>query len=284
VILIRILVFATLLTGDFIIDNVAYQPTDFFVGDRVVMTVRLTGTGEPELAIPDIPIESNGFLIESIRISGNSNYREVDIVFRSFIPGSSEFPSLDLGEYRLEGLTVYTTPLLDKGIELRPLRAQMVLPGTRLYSGLLVVFILGLPFLFYFIIKALVRLFRGIFLKYRKRKPYRRFTRVIKRLDTGLQLWDNKTFFIMLIEGLKTYLTDKTGKDFITATTGEIRKLRNPLFNEKELNTLLELLRQGDMVKFAGETLPGEGRKIILGEAVQLVDSLEHKEAYDADI
>lgn len=274
----------SLFAADIVVDNVSFSPQDFSVGDRVTMTVRMIVSDVPEWELPDLPLETDGYLVESLEIRPREGFYEAVIGFRSFVPGSGAFPPLSLGPGRLEGLTIFTVPLVDKAVEPRSLRPQLFLPGTRLYTGILVLLVLGSPFIVFHLVRILIRLFRRFFRRYRQKKPYRRFIRVIRKLETGSHQWDTKAFFIVLIEGFKAYLTEKSGMDFNTATTGEIRKRVIPFLSGGEFQDLLTLLQKGDLVKFAGESLATEEREQVLGQILQLADNLEHREDFGADL
>lgn len=267
-----------------VVSNVGFQPQEFFVGDRVIMTVQVTVAGAGEPVIPPLPLDNGKIIIEGIDIQGTQDQYLMVIIFRSFVPGSVEFPLLDFETFQLSGLSIYTTPLVENPVELRSLRGQLLLPGTRLYSGLILLFVLALPIILYFLVRFILR--SGVYLlgNYQKKKPYRRLIRVIRRLDTGLPQWDNKMFYIMLIDGLRDYLAGKTGLGFTTATTSEIRHMGKRVLPEREIETIVQLMSLGDRVKFAGEEVSGDDRKASLDEVIRLAEELELKEAPDADV
>ena len=123
------------------IEQVTFIPARFTVGDPVELQVVLAGLpagfegGTPRpVAAPAAALEP--ILIDAVTVTPLAGGRHVlRVSFRSFQPGTTALPAIDLGAAVVELPAVTTTATLPPGaLELEPARAPMALPGTA--SGL----------------------------------------------------------------------------------------------------------------------------------------------------
>ena len=119
------------------IEQVTFIPARFTVGDPVELQVVLAGLpagfegGTPRpVAAPAAALEP--ILIDAVTVTPLAGGRHLlRVSFRSFQPGTTALPAIDLGAAVVELPAVTTTATLPpEAAELEPARAPMALPGT----------------------------------------------------------------------------------------------------------------------------------------------------------
>ena len=119
------------------IEQVTFIPARFTVGDPVELQVVLAGLpagfegGTPRpVAAPAAALEP--ILIDAVTVTPLAGGRHVlRVSFRSFQPGTTALPAIDLGAAVVELPAVTTAATLPpEAAELEPARAPMALPGT----------------------------------------------------------------------------------------------------------------------------------------------------------
>ena len=236
------------------VSSIEFTPPTFYVGDRVVMSLELSLDRPLALNEPEELPESDWAEILQISAGSEGRTAAVTVTFIPFAPGTRTLPDLNLGALTLTDLKVPTRSVLDDRHEgVRSLRGQLLLPGTRLAVALILALLAMAPFLGFNLVRQIWKQFIHLQEVWRMGRPARKLRRILKNLR--LQIGDQgaSTWFAVLTDALRTYLSARTGRDCTSATTAEIAEM--PVFSDSEgpASRILDVLRDGDMVKFAGQ-------------------------------
>jgi hypothetical protein len=244
-----------MLSAEVILESTEFDPPEFTVGEEVCITVILSHDQPMNILVPSVFPVSAEWVIEQVVINQPSNYKtRIDVFFRSFVPGSGELPPVDLGEWTLPGFVIFTNPVLgESDIELKSLRAQVLLPGTRLYLAVILVSLMVAPFVMIFLGRFLKKQSLFLYRKFKIRRPFFRLNRLLRKLEASEETLEAKDFYIHLTDGIKKYLTEKLHRDFNSATTLEIAEAEYLVRHQVNLKDLVKLLKKSDLVKFAGK-------------------------------
>lgn len=285
VVLFLIISSATFLSAQSEITRSVFIPPEYYIGDPVELRLQLELDRSEVLSVPLNIDEPEWVEIQDIQINQDKKDVEILIKFTSFSPGTRTLPDLDFGPFALNGFKIYTKSLVDEGEnDLRGLRSQVMIPGSRLSFFLLILGVVVLPYILYFLIKISIRGGINLFRKYHSARPFRLLNRTLKKLGIGLEKADVRDFYISLTEALRRYLTARTGFDCLTATTSEIAQLHGFGLDQNLWNRMVSVLKQGDMVKFAGETLSIEEMKENLDFVFTLCQVIEKREDFHVDL
>jgi hypothetical protein len=256
-----------------------FIPPEYYMGDPVELRLQLELDRYEVLSIPLNIEEPEWVEIRDIQINQDRRDVEILIKFTSFSPGTRALPELDFGPFILKDFKIYTKSLVDEGeSDLRGLRSQVMIPGSRLTFFLLILAVVFLPYLLYFFIKLFIRFLIKLFRKYHSARPFRSLNRTLKKLGAGLEKMDVRDFYITLTDALRRYLTARTGFDCLSATTSEIARLQGFELDRSLRDRMISVLKQGDLVKFAGETLSVEEMRENLDFVVTLCHEIEKRE------
>lgn len=267
--------YAKVLVQEYLLD-----PPEFYVGDQVFLTVRFTMDKEVPLTEPAVLPQTDNFVIDSLIITQKNKEATLLIQFRSFLPGISYLPVLDLGGLRLDGIEIFTSSVTDsQTIDIRPIQAQAYLPGARLAIIGILLILLIVPLIVIFTWRVLVQNLKIFSYSISRKRPFKRFMRCFKKLTLNYPHMDAKDFFISLTDSLKHYLSNRTRYDFSTATTKDILKMSLPFVDDSIRADLIGLLKTSDLVKFAGEFLDNNEKKMALALAEKIVKEMESEEA-----
>jgi hypothetical protein len=236
-----------------VLSDIRFVPPTFFVGDKVELRILFSldepmAVEEPE-SIPD----SDWVEIHDISVSQDEKSIAVVISFTSFAPGTRTLPPMKLGTLQLKDIKVPTHSILQDSYEgVRSLRGQLLLPGTRLGVALILSLAAMAPFLGYGLFRFSWKWIKKSRQLYRIGRPARRLRRVVKRLRSGIGVMKASLWYYELTEGLRGYLSARTDHDCRSATTAEIALMPEFRTGDSPLIPLLDVLKEGDMVKFAG--------------------------------
>ena len=251
-------------------------PSEFYVGDRAELRVRIRTASSVELIVPVALPEAAWAVFHDMRLFPiDAQQTEIRVSFTAFRPGTQTLPSVDLGGIRLSGLTVHVASVLEDGrTEPAPLQAPMLLPTTRLrLAGFVALIIVG-PLLLW----MLLRLGRGqistLVARYRRAQPYRRLRKSLKRLESSVDELDARSFYIVFLEDIRRYFTQRLGRDLMSATSVEIIHYISDI-DARGSDLIAEVFRTGDLVKFAGRSSSPEQRRKHLDGVAQVVAELE---------
>lgn len=245
---------ATGASAEIQLKNIEFIPPVFFVGDSVELKITVEADNPAAVTVPEILPDSNWIEIRDVYVEYGVNTVTVRALFTPFAPGTRTLPNLSLGALRLDAVKVHTQSVLAAAHEgaKRP-RGQLVLPGTRLALAVVLALLASAPFLVYsgsrFLWGCFIRS-RDVFLIHR---PARRLRRVIKKLKTGTASESAAAWFSQLTDGLRDYLSERTGRDCRNSTTAEIGSMHEFSTVGCPAERILNVLHNGDMVKFAGE-------------------------------
>jgi len=262
-----------------------FVPPEYYMGDSVELRLLIELDEYGELIVPENVSDHEWVEIKDIQVIQNDLNAEIIVWFTSFSPGTRALPEIDFGPFILNDFKIYTKSLVEEGEnELRGLRPQVMIPGSRLYFFLLAAGVFVLPYLFYFAMKYLIRSLIFLAKKYHTTRPYRTLNRILKRLDANLDRTSVRNFFITLSDAMRIYLTARTGFDCKSATTSEISMLHGFGLDQNLWSRFVAILKTGDLVKFGGEVLSHNEMKESLDFVISLCQEIEKREDFHADI
>ncbi len=248
-----ILVVSGALGAQAVLNDIRFIPPTFFVGDSVELRITFSHDGPLAVAPPDSIPESDWVDISDVFLIQEDNTVTVVIAFTPFAPGTRTLPPMKLGALQLKDIKVPTHSIMVNSHEgVRTLRGQLLMPGTRLAVALILSLAAMAPFLGYGLFRFSWKWVKKSRQLYRVGRPVRRLRRVIKKLKTGIGSMQASLWYYELTEALRAYLSARTQHDSRSATTAEIALMSEFLVDDTPQKDLLEILKEGDMVKFAG--------------------------------
>jgi len=256
-----------------------YLPPDFYVGDRVEMRAILSPLPGMRLLPPrEIPVVSWIDIHDVQVVSKNSSW-EVRITFTPYAAGTRTFPSLDLGDVTFSEVKIHTVSILqERGYEFFGIKDQLFLPGTRLTLALAVSILLFGPLLILSFTGRVRRKIRRFMALHVGRRPYKRLLKTLKDLKEKNLHMSSRRFYIVLSEEFRGYLSARTNRDFLTITSSEIGEHLGNTFPEhkkEQIEELVQMMRQGDLIKFGGVNAPKKQREIDLQIVADIASELE---------
>lgn len=275
-----------LFSEDLAIVKAVYTPKDFYVGDLVTVLLEVDTPFSGELLSPTAIPEGEWVEIKSVNlIESRADTSTIRISFTSFAPGLRSIPDITFGEHRLHEYKIQTLSILDDQFtDLQPLSPQMVPPGTNL----LIVFVLiGLvfgPYLVFIISKTLYHSLKLAIRKYKREKPFRDYTKILKELKGDTDENSIKLFYVVITEHLRVYLSIRFNKEFYSATTLEMKKLLQTIMDDDSTEELLSICRFADLVKFSHINASELHREKDLKTIIEIVHQLEGKDKTHARI
>ncbi len=261
-----------------VVGEIRFVPPEFYVGDRVEMTVDLSVEKEVNLTVPEELPESDWIEIADVRVETDRNKISVTIVFIPFAPGTRTLPEIDLGGLYVKDLKVPTRTVLSDDVGgLRTLRGQLLLPGTRVALALILALAAMAPFLGFSGLRWIWRQFRNIQEAWQVGRPARKLRRILKNLAASIGSTAASAWYSVLTEAMRTYMTAKLGRDCMSATTAEIARMEEFSSAEDAPSMFLEILQEGDMVKFAGRFADDRSLKKTLGTVDSAIGQWEKR-------
>jgi len=278
------LVFLFILPGTFLfaqdeytIKRIIFLPPTFYVGDLVELRVTLEAAPGKTIKQPSGMPELSWIRFDDMSMKIEGQEAELRIRFSTFFPGTRALPDLQLGDILLSGVKIHTDSVVTpENNTLAPPRQQLLLPGTMFYLIAFLALVIILPV----VIIPLFRRFRSSLLsslhRQREGRLYRRFQKDINNMENQVDSMDSRAFYIRLTEGLRHYLSGRTGRDFITTTSREIRIHLKKTFKDTALNNLITaLFKSGDVVKFSGSSVRKKKKLQDLSNALQAAARIE---------
>ncbi len=271
-----LLLLAPVAGAEYTITDVVFLPRLYYVGDRVEVRILLRYSPEETPAPPEAkPLVEWGD-IHDISTSFRNGVGEVRLSFTAFTPGTQSLPTIAFGTLRIGGIDVFVQSILESDSQtLAPPRNPVVLPGTRFAVILMASIVVGVPLLWFLVLRRSVEWMRRIVIRYKEGQPYRRLVRDLKQLTQNSALIDGRRFYITLGEDFRRYLSRKTGSDYLSATTGEVSERLADVMDEEKRQELVQLLHYGDLVKFADRPSSETTRRRhveVLRDAVKAVE------------
>lgn len=282
--LLFLFVFMFSLSGQVEVKRTVFIPPEFYMGDPVEMRLQIELEDYELLSLPGEIIPFEWVEIKDVQLIQKDLNAEIIVKFTSFSPGTRALPEMDFGPFLLSDFKIYTNSLVEEGEnDLKGLRSQVLIPGSRLYFFILVLGVFVLPYLFYFLMKILIRYIIILVRKYHSARPYRALNRILKRLDCNLEKISVRDYFITLSDALRIYLSARTGIDCKSATTSEISRLHSFGLDQSHWNRLVAVLKRGDMVKFGGEVFSHKQMKDNLGFVISICMEIEKRGDFHVD-
>lgn len=273
------------LHGQAEVTRTVFIPPEYYIGDPVELRIQIELDRYEILTVPLNIDELEWVEIRDVQVVQNNRDAEIIIKFTSFSPGTRALPDMDFGPFFLEDFKIYTKSLVEEGeTDLKGLRPQVMIPGSRLSFFLLILGVFILPYAAYFLIKLAIRYIIVLLKRYHSARPYRTLVRTLKRLDSSLEKTAVRDFFITLSDALRVYLTARTGHDCKSATTSEISRLHGFGLDQTLWERMVSVLKLGDMVKFAGETMTEEEMRENLDFVTSLCHEIEKREDFHVDL
>jgi hypothetical protein len=217
--------------------------------------------------------------INSVELEHNEEQWLVMLRFSPFAPGTRTMPTIELGDVSLSGIKIHTSSILEEQQEeFYGLKDQLLLPGTRIALGILVVVLFFGP-IFIFGFAGRIRRAMGRLLSTRRgRKPYKRLGKAVKELREQQAHMSSKRFYIILSDELRRFLTDRTGEDFISITTSELQKqlaLELPGEDQERLDRIAAMQRKSDQIKFGGANASKKEREADVDTVLDIAGEVE---------
>lgn len=250
------------------IKDLSFFPPLFFVGDLVELRIDIEFESSMHVEIPPILPDSDWIEIHDISIEAVDYGVNVVIVFSSYAPGTQNLPSMKLGSLTLSDIEIPTGSILSRthgGVRL--LREQKMLPGTRLEMASVLSLMAITPFLAYGLFRILRRWWKKCHDSFLYKRPLRRIRRLSKRLRANIGSVRAAEWYYELSNGLRSYLSYRLGWDCMSATTAEIALMKD--VHEGPRQQFLEVLKEGDLVKFAGRQADAES----LGRSLDMLNA-----------
>jgi len=273
------------LSGQVEVKRTVFIPPEYYMGDPVELRLQIELDDYELLTVPSDIVAYEWVDIKDVQVIQKDRDAEIIVKFTSFSPGTRALPEMDFGPFELSDFKIYTNSLVEEGEnDLKGLRPQVMIPGSRLYFFLLALGVFVLPYIFYFLMKFLIRYIIILTRKYHSSRPYRNLSRILKKIDVNLEKTSVRDFFITLSDALRVYLTARTGFDCKSATTSEISTLHGFGLDQGLWDRLVAVLKRGDMVKFGGEQLSLLQMKENLDFIVSLCSEIEKREDFHVDL
>ena len=201
------------------------------------------------------------------------------ISFTSFAPGLRVIPDIYFGEHRLHEYKIQTLSILeDQFVDLQELSPQMVPPGTNLLVVFVIISLVFGPYLLFFLIKAIYLSIKLAIKKYKRERPFRAYYKTLKSLKSNLVENSVRSFYVVITEQLRVYLSGRFDKEFYSATTMEMSRLLRNIMDNDSTDELLSICRFADLVKFSHSNASALHRDKDLRTIVDIVHQLEGKE------
>ena len=261
------------------ITRIVFLPPTFYVGDEVEMRLRIKPDPGKTIQAPGEMPELSWLRVDHATLITGENEAEFRLGFSTFQPGTRSLPDISLGDIVLKDIKIHTTSVLGPDQNtLAPLRDQMYLPGTKFYIVLFVAVIIFLPVVLVPLTRFLRKKISQTLVKSREGRVYRRFQKEIKYIQDRMETLDSREFYILLTESLRRYLWKRTGKDFITTTSREIRNLMRVTLPDQSIQrSILKVFTTGDRVKFGGTSEGTKTRNRNLALVLESAEKIEHR-------
>ena len=172
------------LSGQVEVKRTVFIPPEYYMGDPVELRLQIELQDYELLSVPTDIVPFEWVEIKDVQVVQDNLDGEIIVKFTSFSPGTRALPELDFGSFVLSDFKIYTNSLVEEGEnDLKGLRSQVMIPGSRLFFFLIALGVFILPYLLYVMVKLLLRYFVVLARKYHSSRPYRDLCRSFKKLD-----------------------------------------------------------------------------------------------------
>ncbi len=269
---------------DLVIIKSVYTPKDFYVGDLVTLLIHIETPFDGELDSPDIIPVGDWVQIKSVNLVSNGPEESIiRISFTSFAPGLRVIPDIIFGEHVLHEYKIQTLSITqDQFSNLQPLSPQMVPPGTNLFVVFVLIGLVFGPYMLFLVIRTLYHSLKLAIKKYKREKPFRNYYKILKQLKGGIENSTVRSFYVVITEQLRVYLSIRFNREFNSATTMEMSLLLRDIMDIDSTQELLSICRFADLVKFSHTNASTLHREKDLKTIIEIVHQLEGKERSNA--
>jgi hypothetical protein len=258
-------------------------PPRFFVGDHVELRLKYWVPAAVAVAGTERPPEHDWIEVQRIevqdrRTAGDSGEVLVRVFFIPFAPGQSALPSIRLGELETGEVPITTRSALqsEKDPVLRELRGQLNLPLAWLKLLLLAAVAVGAPVAAYLLIRWGLSGMTRVRQARKRRLPYVRLQKSLRRLAAQMAAMEAKPFFVLLSLAFRRYLSERLEAPLMSVTTGDIvRELDKAGLAEDVASRVHELLGSADLIKFSGVRGTRKEMDRSMKAAVRIVEQVE---------
>jgi len=260
-----------------IVDSVRL-PAESYVGDPVELRYSVRSQATP--AVPDEIPQPRWGEITALRVLSGTGAFDLRMTVTPYEPGTLALPRIDLGEVRIEGLSLIVESILAPGdVGLRPAHGPQRLPGTQ---AALLLFGFGISFAIALVLYLLGpgrRHIHSIVSRYRARVPYRKLLARVELLERDIKRYTMREFYIVLVKELQIFMTSRVERNCTAATSTELIEILPEL--EESCGAIAgtaapleEVLIAADNAKFARKTIRRKKRsrhlKLVHAVAVEL--------------
>ena len=260
-------------------EKVVFLPQDFFVGDSVEMRVVIKPAEGVRVSEPERFPDSYWIRIDKAEVMDLGGKYELRVFLRPYASGIRTLPPLQFGDVLLRDIRIRTSSVLDESSAgLSPPAGQMLLPGTRYYIALLVGLVFVLPVIvlvFWGRLRAAIaaRIYDRL-----KRRPYRKFSRALDEIESGMGGMDGGAFYTALVDTMREYFTGRGSLDYIAATTREgCRGITRDFGSLDCSDDLAAVFLVADQVKFGDKEILEQEREAhiaVVRDAAVLIEKL----------
>ncbi len=266
------------------VKNVVFLPKEFYVGDRVELRVVLQPDKGKAIKLPEHLTQSSWLTYQNITLKKEKAGTVLRIIFISYAPGTRTLPPLSLGDTLLDSVKIHTASVLENGaVKFKGIKKPLLIPGTRLLLGVLIAFLFIGPVFILGFAGSLRKRFHVAVAAHRGRKPKKQLFKILKTLEEEKDRMSSRQFYFKLSDAYRTYLTERTGIDFITTTSTDFgMNMGKIIRNKRFVRSAAAMIMVSDSIKFGGVTVGGE-RKIhdleIVKQSVMYIEqSIEKSE------
>ena len=260
-----------------IVDSVRL-PAESYVGDPVELRYSVRSQATP--TVPDEIPQPRWGKITALRVLSGTGAFDLRMTVTPYEPGTLALPRIDLGEVRIEGLSLIVESILASGdVGLRPAHGPQRLPGTQ---AALLLFGFGISFAIALVLYLLGpgrRHIHSIVSRYRVRVPYRKLLARVELLERDIKRYTMREFYIVLVKELQIFMTSRVERNCTAATSTELIEILPEL--EESCGAIAgtaapleEVLIAADNAKFARKTIRRKKRsrhlKLVHAVAVEL--------------
>ena len=167
-------------------------------------------------------------------------------------------------------------------LSLQSLSPQMVPPGTNLFVVFILIGVVFGPYIIFLIVKTLYYSIKLAIKKYKRERPFRGYYKVLKQLRGNIENNTVRSFYVVITEQLRVYLSQRFNKEFYSATTMEMSLLLRDIMDKDSTEELLSICRFADLVKFSHTNASTLHREKDLRTIIDIVYQLEGKERFHA--
>lgn len=251
-------------------EEIRFTPPEYHVGEQVELRITLRVPETVPVTVPDQLPELGWITFYGAEVVRNEAVTDIRITFASFQPGLKQLPALDFGGITLKPIKIHTVSVLD--IDPPPFQnaaGPVLLPGTSFFLIFFIGLVLVVPVLLISITPKLKRALIHALAARKMKRPFERLKKSLAELNNPDREGGGDSFYSVLLYEFRLYLTDRSGRDFLSITTGEFGKRFALVVPDEGLITRVsDLFGRGDGTRFGG-------RDMVDGEDTDALETVE---------